>query len=444
MECEFEEKTSIIQLAIDTMEQELPKELKALVKEILASFDSKEKVTNLFETEVPENGSADNSKEKVTNKDDPEVPENGSADNSKEKVTNNDDPEVPESSKKENGTKKDDPEFPTSPAKENGTNKDDSEVSESPKKENGTNKDDSEVPESPAKENGTNKDDPEVQENGTADNSTEKVTNQDDPKIPENGLADNSKDKVTNQDDPEVPESPDLKQKHTFLISFEKEANGELKFVQLGPYYDVVDEEVDDLGRQLLGSRRKQSKLFKYLDFKSEIDWVNVDLEKMLKRMGSRGKKMIKHLTLDNVQKSDTSSTFWEKVFQVAPKVEEIEIGMDGNFEDLPYILSNLNVFKKLKILNVFIKIQELEIEEKKSIIQWAIQDAMKQELPKELEASVKEILASFVSKEEATNKDDPEVPKSLDLKQIQHKVLILIEKEADKEPQFVQLGQYY
>ena len=307
--------------------------------------------------------------------------------------------------------------------------------------------------------------DNEVPENGTADNSKEKITNKDDPEVPENGSADNSisKEEVTNQDDPEVPEvpgSPNLKRmQHKVLILLEKEADQEPQFVQLGRYYEVVDEKVDeddqislkkkmtkrttkvdDLGGQLHALRQKQSKFVTYLEFESSIDWVDVDLENMLERMGTRGKKIIKRLTLDNVQKSETSSSFWEKVFQVAPKVEEIEIGMDGNFEDLPYILSKLHVFKKLKILRVFIKNQELEIEEKKSIIQ----DAMKQELPKELEASVMEILASFDSKEEETNQNDPEVPGSPNLEKIRHKVLILFKKEANEEPQLVQLGRYY
>ena len=232
------------------------------------------------------------------------------------------------------------------------------------------------------------------------------------------------------EDDPEVPENPDLKQiRQKVLILFEKEANEDPQFVQLG--------------RHLLAFRKPfESRFVTYLDFESEIDWV--DLENMLKRdKGSRDKKIIKHLTLDNVQKSETSSPFWKKIFNVAPKVEEIEIGMDGNFRDLPYILSNLNVFKKLKILNVFIKIQEMEAEEKERIIQDA-GITMKQELPKELKASVMEILATFDSKEKATDEDDPEVPESPDLKQIRHKVLILFEKEANEEPQFVQLGPYY
>ena len=232
------------------------------------------------------------------------------------------------------------------------------------------------------------------------------------------------------EDDPEVPENPDLKQiRQKVLILFEKEANEDPQFVQLG--------------RHLLALRKPfESRFVTYLDFESEINWV--DLENMLKRdKGSRDKKIIKHLTLDNVQKSETSSSFWKKIFNVAPKVEEIEIGMDGNFRDLPYILSNLNVFKKLKILNVFIKIQEMEAEEKERIIQDA-GITMKQELPKELKASVMEILATFDSKEKATDEDDPEVPESPDLKQIRHKVLILFEKEANEEPQFVQLGPYY
>ena len=176
-----------------------------------------------------------------------------------------------------------------------------------------------------------------------------------------------------------------------------------------------------------------------YLDFEKEVDWV--DLETMLKR----DKKTINQLSLANVQKgwSKKWSAFWKKIFNVAPKVEEIEIGMDGNFRDLPYILSNLNVFKKLKILNVFIKIQEMEAEEKERIIQDA-GITMKQELPNELKASVMEILATFDSKEKATDEDDPEVPESPDLKQLRHKVLILFEKEANEEPQFVQLGPYY
>ena len=231
------------------------------------------------------------------------------------------------------------------------------------------------------------------------------------------------------ENDLEVPESPDLKQKrHKVLILFEKEAGHEEPlFVQLGPRYDFVEEKVDDLRRQLLEVRREQSKFVTYLDFEYwERDDVN--LENMLKH----NKKIIKCLTIDNVQKSETSAAFWEKVFQVAPKVEEIEIGMDGNFRDLPYILGKLHVFKKLKILNVFIKIQEMEceLEEKGSIIQLA-KDTMEQELPKALKASVKEILASFDkkvtnifpevpengsadnSKEKATNKDEPEVPEN-------------------------------
>ena len=297
--------------------------------------------------------------------------------------------------------------------------------------------------------------DNEVPENGTADNSKEKVTNKDDPEFPENGSADNSNEEVTNKDDLEVPKSPNLKQmQHKVLILLEKEADQEPQFVQLGRYYEVVDEDdqinfkkkmtkrttkVDDLGGQLHALRQKQSKFVTYLEFESSIDWLDVNLENMLERMGTRGKKIIKRLTLDNVQKSETSSTFWERVFEVAPKVEEIEIGMDGNFEDLPYILSKLHVFKKLKILRVFIKIQELEIEEKKSIIH----DAMEQELPKELEASVMEILASFDSKE-VTNQNDPEVSESPNLEKIRHKVLILFKKEANEEPQLVQLGRYY
>ena len=213
----------------------------------------------------------------------------------------------------------------------------------------------------------------------------------------------------TNKNELEVPEDPDLKQeRHKVFILFEKEADCEDPlFVQVGPYYKVVEEKIDDLGRQLNRFRQKQSKLFTYLDFESEINWIDVDLSYQiwLKRpKGSRGKKIIKHLTLDNVQNSESSAIFWEKVFKVAPKVEEIEIGMDGHFRDLPYILSKLNVFKELKILTVFIKIQEIEFEElKRSIILDAI-DTMKQDLPKKLKASVMEILASFDSKEEGTN----------------------------------------
>ena len=237
-----------------------------------------------------------------------------------------------------------------------------------------------------------------------------------------------SKEKVTIEDDPEGPENPDLKYiQHKVLILFEKEAKKEVpQFVQLGHH--------------LLAFRNANSKFVTYLDFESEIDWV--DLENMWKRdpKDPREKKIIKRLSLDNVQKSKTSSAFWKKVFNLAPKVEEIEIGMNGNFRDLPYILSDLNVFKQLKLLNVFIKTQEMEVEGKKRIIQDAA-NTMKHELPKELEASVKEILASFNSKEKFT---DPEIPKSPDLKQKRHKVVILLDKEANEDPQFVQLGDYY
>ena len=231
------------------------------------------------------------------------------------------------------------------------------------------------------------------------------------------------------ENDLEVPESPDLKQKrHKVLILFEKEAYYEEPLcVQLGPHYDFVEEKVDDLRRQLLEVRQKQSKFVTYLDFEY-WDRDDVNLENMLKH----NTKIIKCLTIDNVQKSEISATFWEKVFEVAPQVEEIEIGMDGNFRDLPYILGKLHAFKKLKILNVFIKIQEMEceLEEKESIIQLA-KDTMEQELPKELKASVKEILASFDkkvtnifpevpengsadnSKEKVINKDDPDVPEN-------------------------------
>ena len=50
-------------------------------------------------------------------------------------------------------------------------------------------------------------------------------------------------------------------------------------------------------------------------------------------------------------------------------------------------------------------------------------------------------------SKEKLTNQDDLEVPEdpgSPNLKQIKHNVLNLFEKEADEEPQLVQLGRYY
>jgi hypothetical protein len=219
----------------------------------------------------------------------------------------------------------------------------------------------------------------------------------------------------SNQNDLEVLESPDLKQEqHKVLILFDKEANEEEPhLVQLGPYYDFVEEKVDELGRQLHANHRKQSKFFTYLDIESKIDWFDVDLEN-ISDTGSCDNKTIKHLTLGNVQKSEISSTYWEEVYKMAPQIEEIEIGMDGNFRDLPYILGNLHVFKKLKILNVFIKIQEMEceFEEKGSIIQLAI-DTMEQELPKELKASVKEILASFDSKEKVTNIFDTEVPEN-------------------------------
>ena len=89
-----------------------------------------------------------------------------------------------------------------------------------------------------------------------------------------------------------------------------------------------------------------------YLDFETEVDWD--DLENMLKR----DKKIINKLSLANVHKSRTTSALWKKIFKVAPKVEEIEFMMSSNFRDLPYLLSNLNVFKNLKILNVFIEIE--------------------------------------------------------------------------------------
>ena len=239
-----------------------------------------------------------------------------------------------------------------------------------------------------------------------------------------------SKENGTNEDEPEVPKSPDLKQiRRKVLISFEKEATQAPKFEYRNQrVLTILEKEANEvypqfvqLGRQILALRKPDVdgrwifedkigyRFLGYLDFKSKIDWV--DLEKKLNRgpkdtypKYQREKKTVKHLTLDNVQRSETSAIFWEKVFKVAPKVEEIEIGMDGHFRDLPYILSKLHVFKELKILNVFIKIQEIEFEElKRSIILDAI-DTMKQELPKKLKASVKEILASFDSREEGTN----------------------------------------
>ena len=66
------------------------------------------------------------------------------------------------------------------------------------------------------------------------------------------------------------------------------------------------------------------------------------------------------------------SSAFWTKLEDAAPEVEEIEIEIDGYFKDLPCILCNLKVFEKLKILNVFIKLHEMEVEEKKRAILYA------------------------------------------------------------------------
>ena len=118
------------------------------------------------------------------------------------------------------------------------------------------------------------------------------------------------------------------------------------------------------------------------------------------------------------------SSAFWTKLDDEAfSKVEKIEIEID-RFKDLSSILSHLNVFKELKILNVFIKLHEMEVEGKKDAIRDTIR-TMKQRLPKNLKSSVKEILATFDSKENGTNEDDPEVTKSPDLKQIRRKVLI-------------------
>ena len=131
------------------------------------------------------------------------------------------------------------------------------------------------------------------------------------------------------------------------------------------------------------------------------------------------------------------SSAFWTKLDDEAfSKVEKIEIEID-RFKDLSSILSHLNVFKELKILNVFIKLHEMEVEEKKRAILYAA-NTMKLELPKKLKASVKEVLAILDSK------DDHEVPENPDLKNIRQKVLVSFEKDADGDPKFVQLGMDY
>ena len=167
-----------------------------------------------------------------------------------------------------------------------------------------------------------------------------------------------------------------------------------------------------------------------YLDFETKYNWVK------LKAKLAREKKIIKHINLDNVRWK-MSSAFWTKLEDAAPEVEEIEIEIDGYFRDLPSILCNLKVFENLKILNVFIKLHEMEIEEKKRAILYAA-NTMKQELPKKLKASVKEILAILDSK------DDHEVPENQDWKNIRQKVLVSFEKDADGDPKFVQLGKDY
>ena len=78
-----------------------------------------------------------------------------------------------------------------------------------------------------------------------------------------------------------------------------------------------------------------------------------------------------------------------------------------------------------------------MDVEEKKRAILYAA-NTMKQELPKKLKASVKEILAILDSK------DDHEVPENQDWKNIRQKVLVSFEKDADGDPKFVQLGKDY
>ena len=101
----------------------------------------------------------------------------------------------------------------------------------------------------------------------------------------------------------------------------------------------------------------------------------------------------VKKLELYN---PDLTFWIWNKIMESTPKVEEIHIFTEQDITELPMMIQSLNGFKNLKILHVHIdntcKEEELSMETKKSVGQEAIK-TMRKVLPKELKASVAEIL---------------------------------------------------
>ena len=130
----------------------------------------------------------------------------------------------------------------------------------------------------------------------------------------------------------------------------------------------------------------------------------------------------------------DLTFWIWKQIMESTPNVEEIYINTKQDITELPMMIQSLNGFKNLKILHVHIdntcKEEELSMETKKSVGQEAIK-TMRKVLPKELKASVAEILDLDHLDDMDNGVDSP------------MNMLVLIEKEANEDPKLIMLQRF-
>ena len=118
---------------------------------------------------------------------------------------------------------------------------------------------------------------------------------------------------------------------------------------------------------------------------------------------------------------TDFTSWTWQQLLLATPNVEEIDILAFDDFVELPQLVRNVKVLKKLKIINVVINAGCYDdpvpnaSQEERAVALEETRKVLKDELPISIQASVKELM-------------DPG----------QDDVQILIEKEANEEPRLI------
>ena len=120
-----------------------------------------------------------------------------------------------------------------------------------------------------------------------------------------------------------------------------------------------------------------------------------------------------------DINVTDFTSWTWQQLLLATPNVEEIDILAFDSFIELPQLIRNVKVLKKLKIINVVINAGCYNdpvpnaSQEERAVALEETRKVLKDELPISIKASVKELMD-----------DDDEQ--------------ILIEKEANEEPRLI------